>query len=81
MADVSKIYKKAKKTITLNGKKYYLYSATARTEKEFRNLILFLDEKPKEIKILLDINSDVCLAYGSKDILKLLKEQKSYDKR
>ena len=73
---LKKTYKEAKKTITLGGRKYYLYSALFRTEKNFKNLIPFLKEESKNIKILLDIDSDVCLVYGTKRVLGLLKENK-----
>lgn len=75
--NIKEVYNKAKKTITIDRKKYHLYCALPRTEKNFRNLIPFINEK-ENIKILLDINSDVCLVYGSNKIIKKLKKNKEF---
>ena len=72
---VEKAYKTAKKSINIGRKKYYLYCALSRTEKEFSNLIPLLKEEKNSIRILLDIDSDICLVYGSKEVLKLLKKR------
>lgn len=72
---VKKAYKTAKKSIEIDRKRYYLYCALSRAEKDFNNLIPLFKEEKNSIKILLDIASDICLVYGSKEILKLLKKE------
>ena len=75
---IGKVYKNARKTLTINRKKYHLYCAVFRTEKHFRNLIPFFKDESKEIKVILDNKSDVCLGYGTKKILKLLKDKNRF---
>ena len=59
----------------IDGKKYSLYCALFRTEKEFIGLIPYYENESDNIKILLDHKSDVCLVYGDKKILTIMKEQ------
>jgi len=72
---IHKAYTKAKKRIKLDGRNYYLYEALFRKENNFKHLIPYLKEEYKNIKIILDAKSDMCLVYGSKHIIKLIKEQ------
>ena len=73
-AIIGNAYKKAKKTIRIDGTMYYLYAALSRTSKNFKHLIPY-NEKHSSIKVFVDLKSDVCPVYGTLRIKKLISKQ------